>query len=65
MRRSRAAKSVKNLRFSDFQKKVDNKAETFRELLGELEKLSCLAHDEEQSNHARCTALWSSVEGCP
>lgn len=31
----------------------------------ELERLSCLAHNEEQSNHAVGTSLWSSVEVCP
>lgn len=40
MRRSRAARNMKNLRFGDFRKKSDNDEDEFRELLGELERLT-------------------------
>lgn len=65
MRRSRAARSLKNLIFSDFPRKVDDDEEDFRELVGETEKLSCLAHHDYQSNHALITVIWSSVGGTP
>lgn len=29
----------------------------------EIERLSCLDHYEDPSNHALCTELWSSLEG--
>lgn len=32
---------------------------------GGTKKLTCIAHDEDHSNHALYTALWSSVQGCP
>lgn len=28
-----------------------------------MERLAILAHKEDQSNHALCTVLWSSIEG--
>lgn len=40
----------------------DNNKDAFRESIGEMERLLCLALDYKQSNHALCTALWSAVE---
>lgn len=37
--------------------------EDFSNSINELERLSCLAHDEVQSNYALCTTLWSEAEG--
>lgn len=57
MRRSRAARSLKNLNLNNFKKDYKTDEEAFRKLISELETLSCLAHDEDQSNHALSTAL--------
>lgn len=46
-------------------KKSNNDDDAFREFTVELERLSCLAHEEEKSKHGPSIELWSSVEGCP
>ena len=65
VRRSRAARQMKKLKFADFKKNTSDEEEAFRNLIGELERLSCLADDEDQTNHSLCSVLWSAVEGCP
>lgn len=47
MRRSRAARSLKNLKFSIFRKDYKTDEEAFRKLITELEMLSCLVHEED------------------
>lgn len=64
-RRSRAARSLKNLNFNKLKKDYKNDEEAFRKLKRELERLSCLAHGEDLSNNALCTELCSTVESCP
>lgn len=63
MRRSRAAKSLKHLKFNNFKNDYKTDEEAFKYLINE--RMSYLAHYEDQSNHAVCTALCSAVEGCP
>ena len=65
VKRCRAARAMKSLKFKDFKKKDDDDEEAFRNLVGEIDRLSCLAHDDDQSNHSLCAVLWTSVEGCP
>lgn len=65
IKRSRADRSINNLTFLDFKNDSESDEEAFRMLIGELERSSCLVHDEDQSNHAICTALWSAVEEFP
>lgn len=44
--------------------KSENDEDEFRELKGKLGRLSCIVHKEDQCNHAICTALWLSKNGC-
>lgn len=46
-----------------FQVGCTKDVEAFRQLVSEIERLASLANDEDQSNHALCTILWSVVEG--
>lgn len=65
MRGSRAVRSLKNVKFNNFRNGYKTDEKSFRKLISELYMLLCLAHHEDQSNHALCTALWSAVERCP
>lgn len=65
MRRNKAARSLKKLKIKNFRRDCKTDEEDFMKLTSQLERLSCLAHEEDQSNHALCTALWSAVEECP
>lgn len=64
MKLSRAARSIKNFKFSYLKMENTNEEDEFRKLVGEIKRISCLAHDEDHSNHEFCTALWLAVRRC-
>lgn len=39
-----------------FKININDDDEAFKKSIGELERLSCLAHDHDHSNHTLCTA---------
>lgn len=51
------------MKFATFAKIAKSDSDTLRELINEIERLSNLCHDEDQTNHALCTVLWSAGEG--
>lgn len=56
---------MKALKFADLHKDNRKYEEAFRKLLGQVERLSCLGYDEDQSKYALCAALWFVVKGYP
>lgn len=64
VKRSSGARNINCLKFSDFRKKTENDWNAFKERIGELEQLSCLENNEDQSNNVLRTALWPALEGC-
>lgn len=47
MRRSKAARSLKSLKFNNFRTDFKTDEEAFSKLTSELKRLSCMAHDED------------------
>lgn len=51
--------------FQKFRNEACNDEDAFRKLLAEMERLSCLAHGNDQSYASLCDVLWKAVEGQP
>lgn len=65
MRKSIPVSSLESFKFINFRKGYKTDEEDFRKVVSELERFSCLPHDEDQFNHSLCTTLWYAVELCP
>lgn len=61
--RIRAARSFNNLSSTILRRTTKLMKKVSEKLICELERISCLAHDEDQSNHSLCKELWSAVNG--
>lgn len=62
IKRARSSRQLKSLNIKTFQVCGIADAETFRQFVGEIERLDSLERYEDQFNHALCGALWSLIE---
>lgn len=58
-----ASRERRSLKFETFRRKSKPETGSFKNLVSEIERLSCLDEDEEQSNYAMCSALCTSGYG--
>lgn len=63
-KRAMDRRQLKAIRFADYQANNRTDPEAFKQMIANVENLSSLAHEDDQSNHALCACLciWIGVE---
>lgn len=50
-------RKMKSVRFATYQATNRSNTESFKQIVADVEQLSILAHDEDQTNHALCSCV--------
>lgn len=62
-KRAWAIIQLKAVRFANYHANNCSDREAFKEMIADVERLSSLAHDGDQSNHALCACLCTAFKG--
>lgn len=64
-KRTQFSRNMKDLRFQQIRHDAKAYEEAFEKLQAEIQRLSCLAYDKDQTYEVLCVILWKAVEGEP